>query len=129
MTDVLRNSDVSRLPASPSADHPLARLPREDLDLVMELVLHSGSLKDLAAAYGVSYPTIRGRVDRLIERVRLLKSGKTPDPLSELLASMVERGELSIVNARAVQELARKQSAPVPPPTSSQPNGTQETRP
>jgi hypothetical protein len=95
----------------------------------MELVLHSGSLKDLAAAYGVSYPTIRGRVDRLIERVRLLKSGKTPDPLSELLASMVERGELSIVNARAVQELARKQSAPVPPPTSSQPNGTQETRP
>lgn len=89
----------------------------------MELVLHSGSLKDLAAAYGVSYPTIRGRVDKLIERVRVLKSGKTPDPLSELLASMVERGELSIANARAVQELARKQSA-LP-----HNNGTQETRP
>lgn len=111
VTDVFRKNEAS-LPASSSPEdgHPLARLPREDLDLVMELVLHSGSLKDLAAAYGVSYPTIRGRVDKLIERVRLLKAGRTPDPLSELLASMVERGELSIANARAVQELARKQA-------------------
>lgn len=75
----------------------------------MELVLHSGSLKDLAAAYGVSYPTIRNRVDKVIERLRLAREGRKPDPFNEMLAAMVERGELSIANARALQELARRQ--------------------
>jgi hypothetical protein len=110
MVDVFRNSIETGHTPSPSASHPLAQLPREDLDLIMELVLLSGSLKDLAAAYGVSYPTIRNRVDKVIERLRLVKAGRRPDELSEMLASMVERGELSVANARALQEVARKQA-------------------
>jgi hypothetical protein len=90
--------------------HPLARLPREDLDLIAELVLKSGSLKDLAAAYGVSYPTIRGRVDRVIGRLQQAVNGRTPDPVSELLASLVERGEMSVGAARAVRDLVRQQA-------------------
>lgn len=109
MIDVFQNQQTAE--THPLTGHPLGRLSREDLDLVTELVLYSGSLKDLAAGYGVSYPTIRTRVDKLIERLRLAKAGKAPDPLSELLASMVERGELSVANARALQEAARKQSA------------------
>jgi hypothetical protein len=93
---------------SASADHPLAALPREDLDLVMELVLQSGSLKDLAAAYGVSYPTIRLRVDRVIERLKQAKAGRRPDPLSELLARMVERAELAPAAARSIRDVARR---------------------
>ena len=46
--------------------HPLLALNEEELDLVLQLVLASGSLKDLARGYQVSYPTIRLRVDRLI---------------------------------------------------------------
>jgi hypothetical protein len=88
--------------------HLLAALPREDLDLIAELVLRSGSLKDLAAEYGVSYPTIRGRLDKVIERLAAAKNGKAPDPLSEALASMVERGELSASGARTIREAARK---------------------
>lgn len=88
--------------------HPLASLLPEDLDLIVELVLKSGSLKDLAAEYGVSYPTIRSRLDRVIERLAAAKAGKKADPLSELLASMVERGELSPSGARAIREMARK---------------------
>jgi hypothetical protein len=90
------------------ADHPLASLSREDLDLIAELVLQSGSLKDLADAYGVSYPTIRLRLDRVIERLRAAVNGRPPDPLGELLARLVERGELSASGARAVRELARQ---------------------
>lgn len=89
------------------ADHPLARLPREDLDLIVELVLRSGSLKDLAAVYGVSYPTIRGRLDRVIERLKGAIEGRRPDPLSELLASMVERGEVTASAARSIRETVR----------------------
>lgn len=85
------------------SDHPLTALPREDLDLIAELVLRSGSLKDLATAYDVSYPTIRVRLDRVIERLRGLIARKPHDPLAELLAGFVERGELSIANARAVR--------------------------
>ena len=87
---------------------PLLTLPREDLDLIVELVLKSGSLKDLAAAYGVSYPTIRLRLDRVIARRAAAREGKKPDPLSELLATMVERGELSASGARAIRDMARK---------------------
>jgi hypothetical protein len=95
----------------PSQAHPLAALPREDLDLIAELVLKSGSLKDLAAAYGVSYPTIRGRLDRVIERLTALVQGQKPDPLSELLARLVERGEIAPTTARQVREVARQAAA------------------
>lgn len=89
---------------SNGSDHPLTALPREDLDLIAELVLRSGSLKDLATAYDVSYPTIRVRLDRVIERLRGLIARKPRDPLAELLAGFVERGELSIASARAVRQ-------------------------
>jgi hypothetical protein len=35
-------------------------------------VLASGSLKQLASEYGISYPTVRLRLDRLIERIKVL---------------------------------------------------------
>jgi hypothetical protein len=97
-----------KMECSAWAEHPLAALPREDLELVMELVLQSGSLKDLAAAYGVSYPTIRARLDKVIERLRQAKAGRRPDPLNELLAQMVERAELAPAAARAIKEVARQ---------------------
>lgn len=90
--------------------HPLQSLPREDLDLVAELVLKSGSLKDLAATYGVSYPTIRTRLDRVIERLKQVVNGRKPDPVSELVAALVERGEMSVGAARAVRDLVRQQA-------------------
>ena len=91
--------------------HVLAALPREDLDLIVELVLQSGSLKDLATAYGVTYPTIRLRLDRVIERLQAAVKGKQPDPLNELLARLVERGELSVSGARLIRDLSREENS------------------
>lgn len=95
-----------------NSDHPLLALPREDLDLIAQLVLHSGSLKDLAAVYGVSYPTIRHRVDRVIERLRAAVEGRKPDPVSELLADLVERGELAVTTARRIRAVVREHLEP-----------------
>jgi len=89
--------------------HPLAALPREDLDLVVELVLASGSLKELAESYGVSYPTIRARLDRTIARLRAAVAGERRDPVLELLAELVERSELSISGARRLRDTLRHQ--------------------
>lgn len=93
------------------ADHPLASLPREDLDLVVEFVLRSGSLKDLADAYNVSYPTIRLRLDRLIERLQAAVKGQKIDPLNELVAKLVASGELTSSGARAIRDMARKSAS------------------
>jgi hypothetical protein len=92
----------------------LARLPREDLNLITELVLRSGSLKELAALYGVSYPTIRVRLDKVIERLSAAMEGRRPDPMSELLASLVERGEMTSAAARAVRQVAKEVAAARP---------------
>lgn len=88
--------------------HPLLHLDEDDLNLVTELVLHSGSLKDLARVYGVSYPTIRGRLDALIERLRAAVAGRPRDPVAEFLASLVERGEMSASTARTVLDRVRE---------------------
>lgn len=89
--------------------HPLFLLDEEELDLVLQLVLASGSLKDLAHVYQVSYPTIRLRVDRLIERVRQCSGGSPPDPMIQLLADLVERGEIKVATAKAIRDLYRQQ--------------------
>ena len=91
-------------------NRPLARLEDEDLDLVESLVLASGSLKELAEAYGVSYPTIRGRLDRVIEHLRRALAARPVDPMAELLADLVEKGEVTPRGARAVLELHRKRT-------------------
>jgi len=50
----------------------LARLDAEEQELVLHFLRSSGSLKELARRYGVSYPTVRNRLDALIERVEEL---------------------------------------------------------
>ncbi len=89
---------------SGSPPHPLRQLDEDDLNFVLRLVLASGSLKDLAASYGVSYPTIRVRLDRVIQRLRALVENRPVDPLTDLLAGLIERGELSARAARQIQK-------------------------
>ena len=55
----------------------LVRLPEEDQEFIIRLIEASGSLKELAGAYGISYPTIRNRLDSLINTITQLK--KIPD--------------------------------------------------
>lgn len=114
MTSMISNAS-NPSPRPDPADHPLLALPREDLDLIAELVLQSGSLKGLAASYGVSYPTIRARLDKTIERLRASVEGATPDPVADLLARLVERGELTVSGARALRDALREARPSHPP--------------
>lgn len=69
-----------------------------------QFVLHSGSLKDLAATFGVSYPTIRARVDRVIERLRAEIAGRPADPVNTLLGELLESGEITSSAARKLKQ-------------------------
>jgi hypothetical protein len=52
----------------------LAQLSLDEQDFLIRLAQCSGSLKDLQRIYGVSYPTVRNRVDALIERINALQA-------------------------------------------------------
>ena len=49
----------------------MEELEEEDLAFIKNFVLTSGSLKEMAAKYGVTYPTVRLRLDRLIEKIKM----------------------------------------------------------
>lgn len=83
------------------------RLQPTEQDLLLEFVLLSGSLKALAKSYGVSYPTIRARLDRLIERLEQLRDGGGQDPLANKLADLVETGSITPAAARELLQLHR----------------------
>ncbi len=48
----------------------LASLTPDDQEFVVEFVKASGSLKEMAALLKVSYPTVRNRLDEIIESLK-----------------------------------------------------------
>lgn len=56
-------------------DLPLyLKLSREEQDFILEFFLTSGSIKEMAKQAGNSYPTMRNKMDDLIEKIKNLKS-------------------------------------------------------
>lgn len=102
---IFNRAVCSRVARTPS--HLLDSLDEDDKEFVLAFVLASGSLKALASSYGVSYPTIRARLDRLIARLEDRRAGRTPDPVREMLADLVQRGELSARNARKLLDAVK----------------------
>lgn len=94
--------------ASGGTGSPLERLSDDDREFVLRFLLASGSLKELAQGFGVSYPTIRARLDKLLDRLRALLAGRKPDPMADFLADIVARGEATAGAARAILKLHRQ---------------------
>jgi hypothetical protein len=94
---------------SPSRTHPLLSLDESDLEFVLRFVLASGSLKELAQAYGVSYPTIRAKLDQLLARLQSIIDKRPRDAMADFLADLIEKGEIAPSAARAALELHRKE--------------------
>lgn len=49
-------------------------LEDEDVAFIKRFILSSGSLKEVAQQYGVTYPTVRLRLDRLIQKIQVSES-------------------------------------------------------
>lgn len=57
----------------------MMNLEEEDVSFIKRFLLASGSLKEIAAQYGVTYPTVRLRLDKLIQKIQLSEqSGQEP---------------------------------------------------
>ncbi len=51
----------------------LLQLSLEDQDFIFEFILTSGSLKKMAAKMDKSYPTVRNKLDDIIEKINLIQ--------------------------------------------------------
>lgn len=71
-------------------------LSDEDLAFLKRFVLASGSLKELAASYGISYPTVRLRLDRLIEKIKIWDSQEISSDFERLLRAMYAEGRIDM---------------------------------
>ncbi|NLB19998.1 MAG: DUF2089 domain-containing protein [Clostridium sp.] len=52
----------------------MTNLDDEDMVFVKKFILSSGSLKDMGKEYQVTYPTVRLRLDKLIQKIGLNES-------------------------------------------------------
>ena len=80
---------------------PLARLSAEDQVFVMAFVQCHGSIKQMERIFGISYPTVKKRLDSISGRFEFVVS--EPEPVDDADRSEVidqlERGEITVDEA------------------------------
>ena len=72
---------------------PMARLSYEDQVFVAAFVRNHGSIKDMEGLFGISYPTVKGRLNRISQQLDFVKV-ETIASKDEILAQL-ERGEIT----------------------------------
>ena len=85
----------------------MAELEDEDLAFVKKFLLASGSLKEVASVYGVSYPTVRLRLDRLIQKIQLTETAEA-DPYVSLVKRLAVDDKLDFDTAKILITEYRK---------------------
>ena len=75
----------------------LARLPAEDQVFVAAFVRSHGSIKEMEQVFGVSYPTIKARLNRIAASLEFVEVNPSPSR-SEVLERL-SRGEISADDA------------------------------
>ena len=71
----------------------LSRLGSEDQQFALAFILRSGSLKEMAKLYGVSYPTVRNRLDDLIARLSAIIELQEADAAGDRDAGAAAKGD------------------------------------
>jgi hypothetical protein len=77
---------------------PLAQLSAEDQIFVAAFVRCHGSIKEMEKFFGVSYPTIKNRLNRIGALLPFAEIDPQPEPehpTASALLSQLERGELN----------------------------------
>ena len=85
----------------------MADLDEEDVVFIRRFLLASGSLKEVAGEYGVSYPTVRLRLDRLIQKIRL-SDDRAADPYVALIKRLAVNEKIDFDAAKLLISEYRK---------------------
>jgi hypothetical protein len=83
----------------------LAQLSIDDQVFVAAFVRSHGSIKEMERIFGVSYPTIKSRLNRLAEQLDFVDTD--PAPTGADVVDRLRRGEISAQEALAELERSR----------------------
>ncbi len=83
----------------------LAQLSVDDQVFVAAFVRSHGSIKEMERIFGVSYPTIKSRLNRIAERLDFVDTD--PAPTGADVVDRLRRGEISAQEALAELERSR----------------------
>jgi len=71
----------------------LARLSAEDQVFIAAFLRSHGSIKDMEQMFGVSYPTVKARLNRIVAALEFVD--ECPSPTRTEVLERLERGEIS----------------------------------
>ena len=80
----------------------LARLVLEDQIFVAAFLKSHGSIKEMEQVFGVSYPTIKARLNRIAGQLEFVDTDPKPldaDPARSDILARLERGEITAADA------------------------------
>lgn len=78
-------------------------LEQEDATFLKNFILKSGSLKEIAKLYEVSYPTVRLRLDKLIQKIEL-SDKKEEEPFSTFIKGLAVDSRIDLETAKIIIE-------------------------
>jgi hypothetical protein len=93
-----------------SANPWIELLEDEDLTFLKRFVLASGSLKEMAKVYGISYPTVRLRLDRLIAKIQVFDSQRSMSDFERTLRGLHVDGKIDLATLKTLLAAHRKES-------------------
>ncbi len=76
---------------------PLANLPPDDQVFIMAFVRCGGSIKEMEQMFGISYPTVKNRLNRVAEQLDFVKITRI-SPQEDTIEAL-ERGDISAEEA------------------------------
>ena len=82
-------------------------LEDEDLVFIKKFLLSSGSLKEIARQYQVTYPTVRLRLDRLIQKIKISEE-RDSDPYIALIKRLAVNEKIDFDTAKILISEYRK---------------------
>ena len=81
----------------------LIELENEDISFIKQFIMASGSLKEIAQYYEVTYPTIRLRLDRLIQKIQM-NDNNEEKPFVLLVKQLAIEDKMNIETAKLLIE-------------------------
>ena len=77
----------------------IVNLDEEDVSFIKRFLLASGSLKEMAKQYEVTYPTVRLRLDKLIQKIQVSDSTES-EPYIALIKKLAIDDKLDFDTAK-----------------------------
>ena len=79
----------------------IVNLEDEDVAFIKRFLLASGSLKEMANQYGVTYPTVRLRLDKLIQKIKVSENTEN-EPYIALIKRLAIQDKLDFDTAKVL---------------------------